>query len=161
MEHRVKMPVTRRLAKPRLITALAIAVLVAGPLATACAPRIDTRGNRPDPDALAEVRLGEYTRDDIMDILGSPSSTSSFGDRTWYYISKRTETTAFLAPEEAERSVVAIHFNDRGRVESIETLGLEDGNRIRVVERETPTSGHELTLIEQLFGNIGRFAGKK
>ncbi len=155
------MSVDRRPARPAATAALMAGAVAAGLWTGACAPRIDTRGNLPDPEALSEVRLDEYTREDVADLLGSPSSTSGFGGETWYYISKRTETTAFWAPEVAERRVIAVHFNDRGVVTSIEQLGLDDGNQVRIVDRETPTSGHELTFIEQLFGNIGRFTGKK
>lgn len=147
---------------PKPVFTLCAAVAVsAAVVATSCTPRIDTRGNKPEPELLTEVVPGEYTREDVLDILGSPSSKSTFGDETWYYISKRTETTAFWAPEIVEREVVAVQFDSKGRVARIDALGFEDGNRVILVDRETPTSGHELTVMEQLFGNLGRFAGSK
>ena len=35
--------------------------------------------------------------------------------------------------------------------------GQEDGRTIAYVDRTTPTEGNELTLIQQLLGNLGRF----
>lgn len=125
-----------------------------------CAPRLDTHGNIPDPDRLAAVTRGVHTRADVQQVLGSPSSVALFDGETWYYIGNRTETTAFLAPDVLERQVVAVHFNRAGVVDSIETLGLEQGQDVNLVERETPTSGNELTFIQQIVGNVGRFEGE-
>jgi outer membrane protein assembly factor BamE (lipoprotein component of BamABCDE complex) len=68
--------------------------LVAGLLTIAslqgCSPTVDKRGNLPEPDKLAEIRPGATTRDEVSKILGTPSSTSIFDEKTWYYISRRT-----------------------------------------------------------------------
>ncbi|MBK8908947.1 MAG: outer membrane protein assembly factor BamE [Rhodospirillales bacterium] len=125
----------------------------------ACAPRVDTHGNTPDPERLAAVTPGVHTRGDVQQVLGSPSSVALFDGETWYYIGNRTETTAFFAPDVIERQVLAVHFNRAGVVDSIQSLGLEQGQEVNLVERETPTSGNELTFIQQIVGNVGRFEG--
>lgn len=141
-----------------MLPILAVALVLG---AAACAPRVDVRGNLPDPDRVAEIVPGDTTREFVQEILGSPSNVSTFGRESWFYISNRTETVAFLAPEVQERQVLAIHFDDQGVVESVEKLGLEDGRDIDLVQRETPTAGNELTFLDQLFGNLGRFSGKQ
>ena len=93
-------------------------------------------------------------------MFGSPSSVSTFGNENWYYISERTETTAFYAPEVVDRKVVVISFDDKGVVRDFASLGLEDGRIIELVERKTPTAGNEITFLQQLFGNLGRFEGE-
>ena len=133
--------------------------LVAAVLLTACTPRIETRGNLPDPDLLAELEIGALNKRQVEEMFGSPSSVSTFGNENWYYISERTETTAFLEPEVVDRKVVVISFDDKGVVRDVASLGLEDGRIIELVERKTPTAGHEITFLQQLFGNLGRFEG--
>jgi hypothetical protein len=87
-----------------------------------------------------------------------PASTiSTFDDRTWYYISKRTETTAFFDPDVTDQEVLAINFDESGVVQNMRVYGQEDGRTIAYVDRTTPTEGNELTLIQQLLGNLGRF----
>lgn len=124
---------------------------------TACAPRIETSGNLPDPNRVAEIRDGGFSREEVAEILGSPSSIAVLEGEIWYYISKRTETVAFFEPEVKDQQVVVINFDKKGMVSQVQTLGLEQARTIRPAERETPTAGNELTLFDQLIGNLGRF----
>lgn len=125
---------------------------------TACTPTIETRGNLPHPEVLAQVIAGKSSRDDVQALLGTPSSTLTYGDETWHYISARTEQKAFFEPKLVERKVVSVTFDPRGTVKAVATRNLEDGQSIELVERETPTAGKELNVLEQLLGNVGKFS---
>lgn len=122
-----------------------------------CAKDINARGNLPPEEAFSQLQPGQQTRQDVQLILGTPSTVSSFGDETWYYISAMTTQYAFYSVEEIERNVIALKFDERGILQDIKNYGLEDGEDIQIVERETPTMGREFSLIEQLIGNLGRF----
>ena len=141
--------------------AIILVVSAASLGAGACASRLDTRGNLPDPKLLSSIRPGELSREDVVDLLGSPSSVTPFGSDTWYYISKRTETFAFFAPKVTERKIVVVKFAKDGKVKEVSTLGLEKSRAIKHVLRTTPTHGNEMTIIEQLIGNLGRFKKKQ
>lgn len=145
-------------AKPAFKVAAAAAVLAAGALAlSACESRIGKRGNLPAPDLLAEIETGESDRDDVAQTLGSPSSVALFDLETWFYISETTETDAFFAPEVIDRKVLILKFDESGVLAQVAGLGLEDSHDIEPVERITPTAGNEVTVFDQLLGNIGRF----
>ena len=135
--------------------ALAAAVSLA---ATACTPTVDQRGNLPHPELVAQIKPGKSTRDDVATILGSPSTTMNYGGESWHYISARTETTAFFRPETIERKVLSITFDQNGVVRDVATKGLEDGQEVETVDRVTPTAGKEMSIVEQLLGNVGRFS---
>ncbi len=122
-----------------------------------CTPRIDQRGNKPDEDQVVQINPGVDDKNRVAELIGTPSTISTFDDRTWYYISKRTETTAFFDPDVKDQEVLAVNFNEDGIVESMRLYGQEDGRTIAYVDRITPTEGKELTIIQQLFGNLGRF----
>jgi len=129
-----------------------------------CSPDIELRGNLPPPEQLAQVVVGKSSRDDVQSLLGTPSNISPFDDSAWFYISTVTEKVSFFDPEIKERKVIGILFDDRGIVTALATKTLADGRDVAVVPRETPTAGKQMTLFEQLFGNIGRFskqAGEK
>lgn len=126
---------------------------------SACAPIVNVRGQEPDPDALAAIAPGETTQRDVRQALGSPSTEGVFRTNVWYYMSERTETTAFFEPELLERKIVAIVFDEGNVVEDVFTYTENDRQEVELVSRVTPTAGNELSLIQQLFGNVGRFAG--
>ncbi len=134
-------------------------VVVIAALAAACTGVIDQRGNLPDAYLLAELEPGKATRQDVSRKLGSPSSVAAFGDETWYYVASRTTRFAFYKPKLVDQKVVAIAFDKSGLIKSVEHYGLDDAREIDPVGRVTPTSGKKLTIIQQLFENIGRFAG--
>ncbi len=143
--------------KPVILSIVCAVMIVT---ASACAPNVATRGNLPDPDKLAEIIPGEASRDDVAILLGSPSSVATFGEETWYYIAARVETVTFNEPEVVDQQVVAISFGENGLVASIDRYGMDDARAVELVDRVTPTTGSELTILQQLMGNIGRFAGK-
>lgn len=141
----------------RLAVSLALGltlVVVAG-----CEEQIDVRGNRPDPEVVATLKPGQSTRAQVETALGTPSTVSTFDGEIWYYVSGRLRTVSFMKPELLERTVFAIRFNGQGVVEDIRQLDASDGKPVSIVQRETPTKGKELTLIQQLIGNIGKFGG--
>lgn len=133
------------------------AVVIVAMIASGCAKDVYQRGNAPLPEALAQLAPGEQTRQDVQGLLGTPATTSIFGDETWYYISAQTTQYAFYPVHELERSVLALDFNDRGILTGMRELTLEDGQDVAIAQRATPTKGREYGLLEQLIGNIGRF----
>jgi len=123
-----------------------------------CAPSVDQRGNLPNPDKIAEIRAGSTTKDEVAKILGTPSSISVFGnDKSWYYISRRTAQTAFFDPDVLDQQVYIVNFDDQGIVRAVDHRVLEDGKEITPVARATPAPGRELSFLEQLIGNLGKF----
>ena len=138
-------------------TLLASVSLILALTATACSPRIDQRGNKPDEDQVVQINPGVDDKNRVAELIGTPSTISTFDDRTWYYISKRTETTAFFDPEVMDQEVLAINFDENGVVQNMRVYGQEDGRTIAYVDRTTPTEGNELTIMQQLLGNLGRF----
>ncbi len=144
------------LRTPSQLTALLLAATAAVGLG-ACSPRIDQRGNLLDPDAVLAVQPGIQTKDQVAQLLGTPSTRATFDDKTWYYISKRTETTAFFPPDVTDQQVLVVRFDNVDVVETVKVYGMNDGFEIEPVDRVTPTYGQRLTILQQLFGNIGRF----
>ena len=134
---------------------------VAGAAAfVSCAPDVEQRGNLPNPDKLAEIHAGRTTKDEVAKILGTPSSVSIFNnDKSWYYVSRRTSQTAFFDPDVLDQQVYIVNFDDQGVVKAVDHKVMEDGKEITPVARATPAPGRELSFLEQLIGNLGKFNG--
>jgi outer membrane protein assembly factor BamE (lipoprotein component of BamABCDE complex) len=144
---------------PRLALAVVLALGTSG-LLTGCADNIAAHGNLPTQESMGQIQAGTHTRADVQALLGTPSTTSMFDGETWYYISSQTEQMAFLKPNELSRTVIAIQFDPTGTVSDVRTLSKDDGRSVEISTRETPTRGTETSIIQELFGNIGRFAPK-
>jgi outer membrane protein assembly factor BamE (lipoprotein component of BamABCDE complex) len=123
----------------------------------ACTPSVTTPGHRPDAAAHARVEPGKSTREQVAQLLGSPTAEAAFDENAWFYVNQTTETLSFYQQDTVEQEVVAISFDEDGRVEEIERHGLEQAVAINPVDRVTPTTGKELSVFEQFIGNIGRF----
>ena len=122
-----------------------------------CTPEVSTHGYRFDEASLAQLEPGRTTQDGVARLLGSPSSVATFDPRVWYYITQRTEHKSFYQDRVVEQKVVEVTFDDSGVLQSVERRNLDDARDVALVDRETPTSGNELSLLEQFIGNIGRF----
>jgi len=139
--------------------ALRPAAIVLGLLLAGCVVSEDQRGNLPDPDRLAEIKPGVTTKEQVVKIIGSPSSSSTFDDDTWYYISRKTKQVAFFSPEVLDQQVFIVDFTDQGVVKDIGHRTLANAESISPAPGATPAPGRELSFMEQLIGNIGRFGG--
>lgn len=147
---------TRRISRPnRVFAALLVTGLAVGLTVGACTPRVDLRGHVPNPEALAEIEKGRHTRDQVAEMLGTPSSIGTFEDDRWYYVTRKTETLAFYDAELVEQRVVIVEFDEAGFVKDVTTHGAENAREIELVERETPTKGREFGFFEQILGNVG------
>lgn len=140
-----------------LRTKLLIAALSVAALTTACAPVVGQNGFQAIDAKPTDIVAGTDTRQTVLTKLGSPSTTSAFeSDTIWYYISQVTEKYTYNRPQVTQRSVTEITFNEGGQVAGVRTLGLDDGERVSMNSRETPTRGRQLTILEQLLGNVAR-----
>jgi len=117
----------------------------------------EPRGNRAEPELLREITPGVSSRADVTAVLGSPSATSTFDAAEWYYISSTTHIRPGRVPGVENQRVVVVRFDEAGIVRGIEERGERDMRNVAVVDRTTPVPGNERTLLQALFGNIGRF----
>lgn len=138
-------------------TALGGALFAALLAAPACAPVVSHRGYVPNEDLLSQIRVGVDNKDSVLTTFGSPSTVASVDGSAWYYISYTTEQLAFYPEEPVDREIVAVYFDDNGTVTQLGHYGLEDGKVVNFIDRETPTRGKQLTFLQQMFGNLGRF----
>ncbi len=138
-----------------------LALFVCSVMLLSCSAEIQQHGNKPDAFLLEQVKIGQTSKPEVIKMFGTPSSVTMFEEETWLYISSKRKQVAFFSPDELEREIVAITFDPKSeKVSNLFFAQKEDGLPLVVSARETPTSGHSITVLEQMFGNIGRFEGK-
>lgn len=126
---------------------------------TACSPVTRTHGNMVETDRLQQVNPGVSRQADVAALLGTPTAEGTFNPNEWYYVGQVTEKTAFFAPEVVKRNVIRVSFSPAdGTVSKVEQMDQSSGQYVEVVARTTPTAGHNLGVIEQVIGNVGRFS---
>ena len=147
----------RRTAPLALSGALVLAALALG----GCENTVDLRGFAATPGSIEKLEVGAQSREDVVRLIGSPSAVATFNPNIWYYISETQEYWAYTKPRISAQKVIQVTFNESGRIEAIKNYDLKDAQNIQMVQRITPTSGKELTILEQVLGNVGRFTGPK
>lgn len=112
-------------------------------------------GNMPAQEKVDEIRLGQ-SKQDVMNILGAPSLTTGLSEDHWIYMASTTKKVAFFRPEELERKVLAISF-DNDQISKIEKLNLADGNKLPIDSDITQTTEQEQGFFRKYFGGVGTY----
>lgn len=136
-----------------------LAVLLGG-AATACSPTIRSHGYAPDDALLAEIAVGQDTRGTVAQKIGRPVTASAFDDNGWYYVASTVEHRTYHDPKVIDRRIVALRFDENDMVADMDIYGVEDGRIIDLATQTTPTHGRELTVLQQVLGNLGQVTGE-
>lgn len=143
----------------RLATRLAGAAIAALLLGACIADQgVVNRGFVLDEKALDQIRPGSSAEQVVL-VLGTPSTTSTVGSQTYYYISQRVSQPAlFMEPKITDQRVIAIYLDKSNKVERVANYGIKDGKIFDFISRETPTGGAENHFLASLFRRIGASA---
>ena len=127
---------------------------------SACTPTQKVRGNLVQDYQLETIKIGEDTEREILRKLGSPTTKAPFDDNVWYYIGQEKEKRGVLDSEVINERIIVASFDDEGTLIALEDL---DNQRmdLPLVSRKTETSGNEVTAMQQILGNLGRFNAPK
>lgn len=115
-----------------------------------------TRGFVMDQELIAKIKPGMDVQQ-VLQTLGTPSTTSTVGNRTFYYVSQKTRRTfQFQNPQVVDQNVIAVYFNKGFKVERIANWGLQDGVIFDFISRRTATGGEEQSFLRNLFRGVTR-----
>ncbi len=142
------------------VAGLVLAAIIGGGL-SGCAAEVKNHGYAPDDALLAEITAGTDTRGSVRRKIGRPATTGVFTESGWYYVATTVEHYMYYQPKVTDRRVVAVQFDADDVVAAVNVYGLEDGRIIDLQTRTTPTYGRELTILQQLLGNIGSLSGEQ
>ena len=131
--------------------ALALVATVAG-----CSPVFRNHGYVPTEQDLALIVVGVDTRETVGEKIGRPTTSGLLNDEGWFYVQSRYRHFGPRAPQEIERQVLAVTFNEAGTVENIARYGLEDGKVVQISRRVTEPNVKGLNVIQQILGSFGR-----
>ena len=137
----------------------AAVVLGVAALLPACSAIRESRGYITDPVLNEVTQPGIDNQRSVEGTLGRPTFTSQFGQPTWYYVSSITGQRPFTRPRIREHSVLAVRFDEAGKVIAVDRSGADKVVYLDPDGDKTPTLGRERGFLEDLFGNIGQVGG--
>jgi outer membrane protein assembly factor BamE (lipoprotein component of BamABCDE complex) len=103
------------------------------------------------PGALEQIPIGA-SQDQVLIVMGTPSTVATLNGEVFYYISQRAERKiAFMNQQIVDQRVIAIYFDKNRQVQRLANYGMQDGKIFDFISRTTPTSGQELSYLTPLF----------
>ena len=144
-------PSPRRLTmRQRGFRAAAVVALVCAALA-GCTGEQFQKGYILPPGALEQIPIGA-SQDQVLIVMGTPSTVATLNGEVFYYISQRSERkVAFMNQQVVDQRVIAIYFDKNRQVQRLANYGLQDGKIFDFISRTTATSGQELSYLTPLF----------
>lgn len=135
---------------PSLVAAVLLGASVAG-----CTMGEEfQKGYLIDTQLLGQVKPG-MNAEQVLQILGTPSTVSTVGNKSWYYISQtQRRSFQFQKPSVVDQRVTAVYFNQGFRVERVALYGIQDGKIFDFISRTTPAGGQEQNFVGQLFRGL-------
>ena len=142
---------------PSRFVRLAAAILVGASVGGCLIGEDLHRGYVIDEQAVARIKPGT-SAEDVIKTLGTPSTVSTVGNKSWYYISQTaTRRLQFMGETVTSQRVLAVYFNQGLRVERVALYGLQDGVVFDFITRKTESGGAEANFVGQLFRGLGSF----
>jgi outer membrane protein assembly factor BamE (lipoprotein component of BamABCDE complex) len=104
------------------------------------------------PDgALEQIPIGS-TQEQVLIVLGTPSTVATVSGEAFYYISQAAyRPVGFMPQQVTDQRVVAVYFDKNRRVQRLADYGLKDGRVFDFISRTTPTGGKDSGLLNLMF----------
>ena len=134
-------------ARLRTVGAVALTCLLLG----ACTGEQFQKGYILPPGALEQISIGA-SQDQVLIVLGTPSTVATLNGEVFYYISQRTSRPVmFMDQKVIDQRVIAVYFDKNRQVVRLANYGLKDGKIFDFISRTTATSGQEMSYLTPLF----------
>src|SRR5580704_751334 len=131
------------------VCALVLALALCG-----CGGETFQRGYVLPEGALEQIPLGA-SQEQVLLVLGTPSTVATVSGEAFYYISQKAEREiSFLQTKVTDQRVIAVYFDKQRRVQRLAEYGMKDGKVFDFVSRTTPTAGNDLNVLNTLLHNF-------
>ena len=101
--------------------------------------------------------INQTNKNDILLLLGSPSSKSTFDNDLWIYIERKTNNsslTAFGADNIVINNVLLLEINSMGLLEKKEFLNINNMNNIKFSKETTKSQYQKKTFIYDFLASL-------
>ena len=148
-----RLPILRQIKQG--FGALCISIFCLGFLA-GCGERISEHGHVINQAEMDEIKIGQTSRADIIDLLGRPSFEGAFDSRKIYYASQVMELQVAGINKTKSRVIYAFSFDANNHLQKIDLIDEKRSLNVAHIDSKTPTPGDALNAVEQIFLNLKR-----
>jgi outer membrane protein assembly factor BamE (lipoprotein component of BamABCDE complex) len=144
---------TNQSSRRRRLAIALVAAAVSLPILSGCGRLSENfqKGYVLPEGALEQIPMGA-SQDQVLIVLGTPSTVATVSGEAFYYISQKTERKiAFMNQNVVDQRVIAVYFDKNRRVERLANYGIKDGKVFDFVSKTTQTGGDDFSYLTYLF----------
>ena len=104
-----------------------------------------------------KITINKTNKNDILKIIGPPSSTSNFDKNKWFYIQTKKENQSLfkLGIKKIEKNnVLVVIFNNKGILEEKKMLNLSDMKKVKYVKNVTEKEYKQNNTIYKILSSL-------
>ena len=124
-----------------------------------CSKIVEHNGIPTNEEKFQKLDIGKSTKSQVKKILGEPLIVDNQLVDTWIYFSQKIEKVAFFEPKLSSRKVILLSFKNNILIKK-ETFSQKDSKIIEISTKKVISGGRKLTVLQQIFGNIGNFSSQ-
>ena len=124
-----------------------------------CSKLVEQNGVPVNNEIFENLIIGISTKNQVKKNLGEPLMIDNHNEETWIYFSQKIEKIAFFAPRLNERTVLLLKFKNNKLINK-ESFTQKDSKIIDISTKKVISGGRKLTVLQQIFGNIGNFSSQ-
>jgi len=133
--------------RPKMAACAATLALISALALAGCTRETFQRGYVLPEGALEQIPLGA-SQEQVLLVLGTPSTVATVSGEAFYYISQRADRPImFMQTSVTDQRVIAVYFDHDRKVQRLAEYGMKDGHLFDFVSRTTPTSGNDISVI--------------
>ena len=125
-----------------------------------CSKIVEQNGILPSSENLQKLQIGVSSREEVKKIIGEPLIIDIQNGESWIYFGQTIEKIAFFEPKLSNRKVILISFGNK-KLKNIEYFSIKDSKIFDINSKKVLSGGRKLTVLQQIFGNIGNFSAQR
>ena len=104
-----------------------------------------------------KLTVNQSNRNDILKLLGSPSTKSTFDNDLWIYIERKADNSSLIkfgTERIIVNNVLLLEINNMGLLEKKEFLDLTNMQELKFTEQTTGNQYNKKTLVYELLSSL-------
>ena len=104
-----------------------------------------------------KISVNKTNKNDIIKIIGPPSSISNFDENRWFYMQSKKENQSLIKlgiKKIKKNNILVVKFNNKGILENKKILDLDDMNQVKYVKDITEKEYKQNNTLYKIFSSL-------